>query len=64
LKGKEGKLFSLSALDTVKLRNGPVPDTESLSEVLKKITEQLVDFVAYPLSEDQGGGWMGSTLTF
>jgi hypothetical protein len=41
-KGKEGKLFGLSVLETVKLRNGFVTDTESLHEVLKKkFTKQL-----------------------
>jgi hypothetical protein len=55
-KGKEGKLFGLSVLDTFKLRNGPVPDPERLPGVFKKhCTEQRTDFVACPWSEGQGG---------
>jgi hypothetical protein len=46
----------LSALDTSKLINGLVPDTDILHELLKNhVTEQLSDFVACPWSEDQGG---------
>jgi hypothetical protein len=55
-KGKEGKLFGYSVLDTVKLRNGLVPDPESLPDTMKKhFKEQMTDFVACPWSEGQGG---------
>jgi hypothetical protein len=48
-KGKEGKLFGYSVLDTVKLRNGLVPDPECLPEIMKKyFTDQMADFVAFP----------------
>jgi hypothetical protein len=35
-KGKEGKLFGFSVLDTVKLRKGLVPDPERLPDIMKK----------------------------
>jgi hypothetical protein len=55
-KGKEGKLFGYSVLDTVKLRNGLVPDLECLPDIMKKhFIEQMADFVAFPWSEGQGG---------
>jgi hypothetical protein len=55
-KGKEGKLFLYSVLDTVALRNGLVPDPEHLPDITKKhFTEQMTDFVACPWSEGQGG---------
>jgi hypothetical protein len=55
-KGKEGKLFGYSVLDTVKLRNGIVPDPKRLPEIMKKqFTEQMTDFVGCPWSEGQGG---------
>jgi hypothetical protein len=55
-KGKEGKLVGYSVLDTVKLRNGLVPDPERLPDIMKKhFTEQMADFVACPWSEGQGG---------
>jgi hypothetical protein len=55
-KGKEGKLFEYSVLDKVKLRNGLVPDPESLPYFIKKhFMEQMADFVACPWSEGQGG---------
>jgi hypothetical protein len=54
-KGKEGKLFGYSVLDTVKLRKGLVPDPERLLDKMKKhFTEQMADFVACPLTEGQG----------
>jgi hypothetical protein len=44
-KGKEGKLFGYSVLDTVKLRNDLVPDPERLPEITKKhFTEKMADF--------------------
>jgi hypothetical protein len=50
-KGKEGKLFGYSFLDTVKLRNGLVPDLERLPDITKKhFTENMADFVACPWS--------------
>jgi hypothetical protein len=56
LKGKEVKLFGYSVLDTVKLRNGFVPDPERLPDIMEKhFTEQMSDFVACTWSEDQGG---------
>jgi hypothetical protein len=43
-------------LDTVKLRNGLVPDPEHLPGIMNKhFTEQMSDFVACPWSEGQGG---------
>jgi hypothetical protein len=55
-KGKEGKLFGYSVLDTVKLRNGLVPDPEHLPDIMKKhFTEQMAEFVECPWSEGQGG---------
>jgi hypothetical protein len=55
-KGKEGKIFGYSFLDTVKLRNGFVPDPERLPDIMKKhFTDQMADFVACPWSEGQGG---------
>jgi hypothetical protein len=55
-KGKEGKLFGYSVLDTVKLRNCLVPDPERLPEIMNKnFTEHMADFVTCPLSEGQGG---------
>jgi hypothetical protein len=48
-KEKEGKIFGYYVLDTVKLRNGLVPD------IMKKhFTEHMADFVAFPWSEGQG----------
>jgi hypothetical protein len=35
-KGKEGTIFVYSVLDTVKLRNGLVPDTKRLPDIMKK----------------------------
>jgi hypothetical protein len=35
-KGKEGNIFWYSVLDTVKLRNGLVPDPERLPDIMKK----------------------------
>jgi hypothetical protein len=59
-KGKEGNLFGYSVLDTVKLRNGLVPDPERLPDVMKKhVTEQMADFVTCPWSEVQGGDLYG-----
>jgi hypothetical protein len=56
-KGKEGKLFGYSVLDTVKLINGLVPDPERLPDIMKKhFMEQMSDFVACPWSEGQGVG--------
>jgi hypothetical protein len=50
-KGEEGKLFGYSVLDTVKLRNGLVPDPERLPDIMKKdFTEQMENFVACPWS--------------
>jgi hypothetical protein len=37
-KGKEGKLFGYSVLDTVKLINDLVPYPERLTEIMKKVT--------------------------
>jgi hypothetical protein len=55
-KGKEGKLFGYSVLDTVKLRNVPVPDPERLPDIMKKhFTEQMAEFVVCPWSEGHGG---------
>jgi hypothetical protein len=55
-KGKEGKLFGYSVFDTVKLRNGLVPDRERLPDIMKKhFTEQMADFVECPWLEGQGG---------
>jgi hypothetical protein len=55
-KGKEGKLFGYSVLDTVKLRNGLVPDPERLPDIIEKhFTEQMADFVKCPWSEGHGG---------
>jgi hypothetical protein len=48
-KGKEGKIFGISVLDTVKLRNGLVPDTERLTEVLKKNNGTTNGFCGLPL---------------
>jgi hypothetical protein len=36
LKGKEGKLFGYSVLDTVKLRNDPFLDPNRLPDIMKK----------------------------
>jgi hypothetical protein len=48
-KGKEGKLFGYSVLDTVKLINVLVPDPERLPDTMKKhFTENMEDFVACP----------------
>jgi hypothetical protein len=48
-KGKEGKLFGYSVLDTVKLRNGLVPDPERLPDIINKhFTEQMEYFVTCP----------------
>jgi hypothetical protein len=55
-KGKEDKLFGYSVLDTVKLRNGLVPDPERLTDIIKEhFIEQMAYFVACPWSEGQGG---------
>jgi hypothetical protein len=55
-KGKESKLFGYSVLDTVKLRNGLVPDPEHLPDIMKKhFTEKMAGFVACHWSEGQGG---------
>jgi hypothetical protein len=55
-KGKEGKIFGYSVLDTVKVRNGLVPDPERLPDIMKKhFTEKMADFVSCPWSEGQGG---------
>jgi hypothetical protein len=55
-KGKEGKLFVYSVLDTIKLRNGLVPDPERLPDIMKKnFTEQMADCAVCPWSEGQGG---------
>jgi hypothetical protein len=55
-KGKEGKLFGYSVLNTVKLSNNLVPDPDCLPEIMKKhFTEKMADFVACPWSEGQGG---------
>jgi hypothetical protein len=49
LKGKEGKIFGYSVLDTVTLRNGLVPDPEHLPDIMMKhFTQQIEDFVACP----------------
>jgi hypothetical protein len=54
--GKEGKICAYSVLDTVKLRNGLVPDPERLPGIMKKhFTKQMADFVACPWSEGQVG---------
>jgi hypothetical protein len=56
LEGKEDNHFCLSVLDTVKLRNGLVPDADILPDVLKNhFTEQLADFVSCPWYEGRGG---------
>jgi hypothetical protein len=55
-KGKEGKFFVYSVLDTVKLRNGLVSDSERVPYIMKKhFIEQMTYFVACPWSEGQGG---------
>jgi hypothetical protein len=55
-KGKEGKLFGYSFLDTVKLINDLAPHPERLPDIMKKhFTEQMAEFVACPWSEGQGG---------
>jgi hypothetical protein len=55
-KGKEGKLFGYSVLDTVKLRNGLVPEPKRILYIMKKhFTDQMADFVACNWSEGQGG---------
>jgi hypothetical protein len=62
-KGKEGRLFGYSILDTVKLRNGLVPDSECLPDITKKhFTEQMADFVACPWSEGQVGDLDGEHI--
>jgi hypothetical protein len=62
-KGKEGKIFGYSVLDTVKLRNGRVPDPERLPDIMKKhFTEQMADCVACPWSEGQGGDLDGEHI--
>jgi hypothetical protein len=54
-KGKEGKLFGYSVLDTIKLRNGLVPDPERLPDIMKKhFTEHMEAFVTCPWSEGKG----------
>jgi hypothetical protein len=59
-KGKEGKIFGYSVLDTVTLRNGLVPDPERLPDIMKKhFTEHMTDFVACTWSEGQGGDFDG-----
>jgi hypothetical protein len=53
--GKEGEIFGYSVLDTVKLRNGLVPDPERLPDIMKNhFTEQMEDFVTCPWSDGQG----------
>jgi hypothetical protein len=55
-KGKEGKLFGYSVLDTIELINGLVLDPERLPDIMKNhFTEKMADFVACPWSEGQGG---------
>jgi hypothetical protein len=55
-KGKEGKIVGYFVLYTVKLRNDLVPDPDRLPDVTKKhFTEHMMDFVAYPWLEVQGG---------
>jgi hypothetical protein len=55
-KGKEGKLFCYSVLDTVKFRAGRVPDPKRLPYIMKKhFTEHMADYMACPWSEGQGG---------
>jgi hypothetical protein len=55
-KEKEGNIFGYSVLDTVKLRNGLIPDPERLPNIMKKhFTEHMADLVACPWSEGQGG---------
>jgi hypothetical protein len=62
-KGKEGKLFGYSVLETVKLRNGLVPDPERLPEITKKhFTEQMSDFVACHWSEGNRGDLDGEHI--
>jgi hypothetical protein len=65
LKGKEGKIFGYSVLDTVTLIHGLVLDPERLPEIMKKnFTEQMADFVACLWSEGQGVIWMANTVIF
>jgi hypothetical protein len=48
--------LGFSVLDTIKLRNGLVPDPERLPYIMKKhFTEQMEDFLTCPWSEVQGG---------
>jgi hypothetical protein len=55
-KGKEGKLFGYYVLDTVKFRNGLVPDPDRLPDIMNKhFIEQIADFVTCPWSGGQGG---------
>jgi hypothetical protein len=55
-KRKVDKLFGYFILDTVKLRNGLVPDPESLPDIMKKhFTDQMAYFLACPWLEGQGG---------
>jgi hypothetical protein len=55
-RGKEGKLFGYSVLDTTTLRNGLVLDPERLPDIMNKhFTEQMAEFVACPWPEGQGG---------
>jgi hypothetical protein len=64
-KGKEVKLFGYSVLDTVRLRNGLVPNPERLPDIMKKhFTEQMSDFVTCTWSEGRGGDldWEHSDL--
>jgi hypothetical protein len=53
-KGKEGKIFGYSVLDTLTLRNGLFLDPKNLPDITKKhFTEHMIDFVACTWSEDQ-----------
>jgi hypothetical protein len=64
-KGKEGKLFGYSVLDTVKLRNCLFPDPNHLPDIMKKhFTEQMADVVACTWSEGQGGDLDGEHSDF
>jgi hypothetical protein len=59
-KGKEGKLFGYSVLDTVTLRNGLVPDPKRLPEIMKKhFTYQMADCVIFHWSEVHVGALDG-----
>jgi hypothetical protein len=48
-KGKEGKLFCYSVLDTVKFRAGRVPDPKRLPDIMKKhFTDHMADYMTCP----------------